>query len=45
MHRTLDQYRRQILLRMVAGAAGLFLLAWGVIPLYTSRFHIGCLVL
>lgn len=27
------------------GAAGLFLLAWGVIPLYTSRFHIGCLVL
>ena len=45
MHRTLDQYRRQVLLRMVAGAAGLFLLAWGVIPLYTSRFHIGCLVL
>ena len=45
MHRILDQYRRQILLRVVAGAAGLFLLAWGVIPLYTSRFHIGCLVL
>ena len=45
MHRILDQYRRQILLRVVAGAAGLFLLAWGVIPLYSSRFHIGCLVL
>ena len=29
MHRILDQYRRQILLRVVAGAAGLFLLAWG----------------
>ena len=32
-------------IRATAGAAGILLFAWGLIPVFSSRLHVGCIVL
>ena len=45
MGTTVYKYGQKRGIRLLLGIIGILLLAWGLIPIYSSRFHIGCLVL
>ncbi len=36
---------KRVFVRFALGAVGILLFAWGLAPVYTSRFHTGCVVL